>query len=382
MKISFSVNDVLSQLAQVSSVCNPKAPIQILSDIVLKTFKDKTDDICLMITGSDGETFVSMKASCNSDSDEDFVCALNAKDFVSTLRNLSGQVVTIECDEQSHTCKGRYSNGHFTMPYDDADSFPVPVTDKEANEMIVDAQRLLAAIASTEYAVATDELRPIMNGVHFDMTDKGLVVVATDGMKLSKYTDELINCNSDGEMKGFTLPSKPAHLATLLLSKREGDVKLSFGEKGVVISCSDFRIIARIQEGRYPNYNSVIPTANDLTPIVKKEDLLGALNRVMPMGSVANELVALTFENGKLTINAEDIDYSKSATENIDCEYNGEKFAIGFKGSCLYGVAQKINGDRLKFKISAPTNAALVVPIEQGNGVEYISLLMPMLLNV
>lgn len=381
MKIKFNVNDILPQVTQVASVVNQKATIQILADIILKSYKDKNGDVCLMATASDNETFVSMKAPLLQDSDDDFAIAINAKDFVSTLRNLSGHTVAIETKE-NQTCVGKYANGHFSMPYDIADDFPIPSITGEQKEILINAQRLLNAIASTEYASATDELRPIMNGVHFDFTENGMVVVATDGMKLSKYTDTTIKASNSDDVTGLTLPSKPAHIMTLLLAKREGEVKLAYNSMNVVLSCAEFRVIARVQEGRYPNYNSVIPKNNSISAIVKRDELVGALSRVMPMGNNASELVALTFDNGVLTINAEDIDYSKSATEKISCEYEGQKFAIGFKGSTLMSVACKIANEYILFKMEEPSRAALALPKTQGDDVEYMSLLMPMLLTV
>lgn len=381
MKISFNVNEILPQVTQVASVVNQKATIQILADIILKSYTDKNGDVCLMVTASDNETFVSMKAPLLQESDTDFAIAINAKDFLSTLRNLSGLSVSIETKD-NQTCVGTYTNGHFSMPYDIADDFPIPVIDEEQKEIMINAQRLLNAIASTEYASATDELRPIMNGVHFDFTEQGMVVVATDGMKLSKYTDTTIKASNGDDATGLTLPSKPAHIMTLLLAKREGDVKLAYNSTNVVLSCAEFRVIARVQEGRYPNYNSVIPKNNNIYATVRKDELTGALSRVMPMGNNASELVALTFDNGMLTINAEDIDYSKSATEKINCEYNGNKFAIGFKGSTLMSVACKIANEYILFKMEEPSCAALALPKTQSDDVEYMSLLMPMLLTI
>lgn len=382
MKIVFNVNEILPQVTQVCSVVNPKAPMQILSDIVLKTYRTSDGELCLMTTGSDNETFVSIKSSIMSDSEDGFCVAINAKDFLSTLRNLSGQTITLETDESAHTIKGTYLNGHFSMPYEDVDAYPTPVVSEEdKKEILVDAQRLSMAISCVEHAIANDEIRPVLNGEHFDFTEDGMVTVATDGLILSRYIDKTIHFDNSGNGDvGFTLPTKPTHIIPLLLAKRNDDVKLVFNDRNVILSCNDFRIVARVHEGKYANYNSVIPNDFKHKVILKNDDLKGALSRVMPMGDSSSELVALTFDNDWVIVNTEDVDFSKSASEKVKCDYKDEKFAIGFKGSALMSVINKIQDD-VVFNLNEPYLSAMVEPKSKGADTDYITIIMPMKLN-
>ncbi len=375
-KITFNVDSVLPQLAQVASVVNSKNTIQILDSVMVETFSDGSTAI---FTTSDGEVTLQMKAAVESEEPTKF--CVEAKTFLQTLRGLNGRVVTLTLTDESPTIEGKYDNGNFKLPYQDASMFPTPNKfDGEQEERILDAQCFLRAVDMVKFSVASDELRPQMNGVHVDFFADSMVAVASDGHKLAKFSDLSIT-RTDDKVSEFILPTKPSNLLTSIMQKAVGDVKITFDARMLSVSNSDWKLTTRLIEGRFPNYNSVIPKDLSIEAVVNKENILGALKRVLPLGSSSSEMVVLNFRNNAVIVSAEDIDFSTSASEMIPCEYSGESLRIAFKGSFLAMSVQNIDDELIVFSMSDPSRACVLRPFEQAGQTEFLSLLMPMMLN-
>ena len=244
---------------------------------------------------------------------------------------------------------------------------------------IINSKRLLQAIEKVGFAIANDELRPVMNGVHFDFFKDAMVSVSSDGCKLAKYKDVSITHEAE-ETYSFTLPRKPSNIAMTMLSSMDMDVKLAFTDKCVVMSNENFKLTSRLIEGRFPKYESVIPKEYKFDAKVDKKTIISALKRVLPMGSQASELVSFKIGGNKMVIAAEDFDFSKSATETITCDYDERKdpITIGFKGSVLMQVLSNLDGDDVVMELTEPSRAAVIYDNDKD---KYLSLIMPMLVS-
>lgn len=383
-KITFMSDEILPSLAMVSSVVNPKNSLPILNDVRIETKDDGNGGTILVFMASDSETWLQMKATCE-ESDKDVAICIEAKSLLQALRNLGGKRVEMTIDDDKHTVLCSYGNGRFSLPFDNANEFPLPIaTIDDAKEKRIDAQKLLTAIEKAGFATANDELRPVMNGVHFDFYPYGMVTCATDGHKLAKYTDLTITFDGDANpvVDGYTLPKKPCHtLISVLANTVAGDVKISFNDRLVAVNNTMFKMTTRLIEGRYPNYDAVIPKENNKIALVDKAAFVSALKRVLPMGNSNSELVALGFNSGNMTISAEDFDFSKSASEDVCCDYAQEPFSIGFKGSVLLQMLQNIDGDVVKLAMSDASRAGVISEDKSHECYDYTSIIMPMLLN-
>ena len=380
-KLKINVDDLLPRLSQVVGVVNSKNAMPILGDVLFVTRKEATENSGFSLTASDSETWLTVFSPC-VEFDEDMMFCIAATDIYKALSNLKGKEVEIELDPSTHVAKCTYGNGRFALPYEDAGDFPRP--NMSADDMIIKelhADNLQRSIEKAGFAVASDELRPVMNGVHFDFTHDGMVAVATDGQKLAKYTDTTIRLSDDEPVSGFTLPKKPAHIMLGLLNGYNGDITLKFNDKCVRYTNNDFTLTTRLIEGNYPQYNRVIPTDNPIDATVNKAEMITALKRVMPMGSMDSELVRLTFAMGMLTISAEDLNFSKSASEEIGCEYSSPELAIGFNGSILMSILQNIDGEQVKISLKEPSRAGLFEPATPSETFCYVSLLMPIFIK-
>jgi DNA polymerase III, beta subunit len=382
-KIKFNTDDVLPYLQQVAGVVNAKSSLPILSDILFTTQIDETtNERKFMLTASDGETWLSIYVE-KHEFDENMRFCVNATDILKALANLKGSTIVMELDESTHTIKCSYENGHFSMPYDETNEYPKPNMNMEgACVKSINDTKLLKAIEKAGFATANDELRPVMNGVHFDFLNTCMVAVASDGHKLAKYTDLTIT-SEEIQPSGFTLPKKPSHTLLTILSSYnyDMDIELKYNDKCVYFACDRFSLITRLIEGRYPNYDAVIPKDNTIETTLDKNAFISALKRVLPMGNASSELVELSFQMGQLTLKTEDIDFSKSAKEDVNCDYASQEMTIGFKGSALLGVLQNIDGDEVKVQLKDATRAGLFKPSKDSDTTTYLSLLMPMLVN-
>lgn len=380
--IQFQSNELLPSLAMVSKVVAQKPTMPILNDVRMETIVDNTCGYMLELMASDGETWLQWRASV-IDADASVSLCIDAKSFVQALGNLDGKAVTMQIDDEKHLVTCKYENGKFTLPFVDAIEFPMPnVECNDGKEKLIDSKKMLTAIERASFAVANDELRPVMNGVKFDFLHDGMVTVATDGHKLSKYKDLTILGESEEESNGFIMPKKPCNtLLNVLANTIAGDVHVLFNANVLVVENKQFKMCARLIEGRYPNYDSVIPKDYSHVVNIDKQSFIQALRRVLPMGSATSELVSLTFTLENLTIAAEDFDFSKSAQEKIACDYDGETFAIGFKGSTLLQLLQNVDGNVVKVALVDPTRACVLMEENPNSVYDYTSILMPMLLQ-
>lgn len=377
MELKFTTETILPALSQVAMVVNQKTSLPILADVLFDCRKDN-----IVLTTSDSEIWLSIAVS-NVTCEQEARFCVNAQDILRALKNLDNKEVSILLDEPSHTITCDYGNGRFKMPFNDAKDFPIASHNMDdAKERFIDSKRILAALDKVGFSTANEDLRPIMNGIHFDFFPDGLVCVATDGCKLTKYCDKMITHNGiEGNVPTFTLPKKPSNILSSILSNTVNEVRLCFNGRAATFSNRDFKLVTSLLEGRYPNYNSVIPKESKYTVTISKDNITQAIKRVMPMGNANSELLSMCFKKGWVEISAEDVDFAKSAHESVSCDYDIEdSLSIGFKGSVLLDMFRNIDDDYVVIELLAPTRPVVIYSQSTPKD-EYLSLVMPMQLN-
>lgn len=376
MEIKLRSKELSSRLKMAAKVINSKNALPILGNFLVETKGD-----VMLITASDSEQWLSLKCPILS-SDGDTRFCVDAGNFLKAVDNLSDYMaITLATDESAHTITCSYDNGKFSMPYEDANEYPLANMDTtNLKDFIVDGKKILKAIELTGFATANDELRPVMNGIHFDFFADGMVCATSDGHKLARYRDKTITREDDGTVPNFTLPKKPSNILMSVLSAFNGDVKVSFNDKALCVSNADFRLSARLLDFRYPNYDAVIPKTSPITVTADKDALLNALKRVLPMANDSSNLVELDFSNGQVVVSAKDIDFSKSASETVTCDCDAE-LKIGFKGSTLIEILRNINDDNVVIELDNTSRAGVFFSAFELTRDEYLSLCMPMLIQ-
>ena len=373
MRFTLSSTALSNKLSALSKVINSKNALPILGDFVFD-IQGQT----LTLTASDSEN--TMRTTIElTESEGDGRFAIGNHDVLEAVKGFSEQPITFDVNQEQSLAKISYQNGLFSLPIENADEFPIPAPVSETAKSITLPNTLLAEnINRTIFATAQDELRPVMNGIYFDLTPDCLAVVASDGHKLVR--NKVFAITSD-EPAAFILPKKPANLLRNLLGKDGGDVTIRFDERNAEVNYGDGTIQCRLIEGRYPNYNSVIPQGNPNEIRVDRLGLLAALRRVQPFANGASNLIRFHAEGTTLQLDAEDYDFSKTATERVACEYNGKAMSIGFKGSAFIDILSNFESPEVIIQLADPSRAGLVLPSEQPENQDVLMLMMPMLIN-
>lgn len=373
MKFIVSSTALFSHLQAVSRVINSKNTLPIL-DCFLFELEDGT----LSVTVSDSETTMVTSLEVN-DSDANGRFAIVAKTLLDALKEIPEQPLTFDINVETYEVGVQYQNGKYSLMAQNADEFPQSVTPGDNSVRVeMDAQILLGGINRAIFATADDELRPVMNGIYFDITTEDITMVASDGHKLVRCKTTAAKGN---ERAAFILPKKPATLLKNLLPKEQGTVSIEFDERNAVFVLESYRMVCRLIEGRYPNYNSVIPQNNPHKVIVDRTQLIGALRRVSIFSSQASSLIKLRMQENQIVISAQDIDFSTSAEETQICQYSGTPMNIGFKSTFLIDILNNISAEEVVVELADPSRAGVVVPVEQEENEDLLMLLMPMMLN-
>lgn len=373
MRFTVSSTALGIRLTALSRVINSKNSLPILGDFLFEVAYGR-----LQLTASDSEVMMKTSLELNEFDVEGRFC-VGSHDLLEAVKGISEQPITFDVDLMSNIAKISYQNGMFSLPVENADEFPQPQQIGEMATVInIPTQVLADNINRSLFATAQDELRPVMNGIYFDLTPDCLAVVASDGHKLVR--NKILNIKSD-QPAAFILPKKPASLLKSVLGKQGGDVVIRFDDRNAEIIFEEGVVICRLIEGRYPNYNSVIPQSNPNQLTVDRLGLLAALRRVQPFSNDSSNLIRFHVENGTLQLDAEDYDFSKTATEKMSCDYNGMPMSIGFKGSSFIEILSNFDCPEVVIQLADPSRAGLVLPSEQPADQDVLMLMMPMLIN-
>ena len=373
MKFIVSSTALSCRVQAISRVINSKNALPIL-DCFLFQLEDGT----LSVTVSDSETTMVTSVEVN-DSDTNGHFAIVAKTLIDALKEIPEQPLAFEVNPETYEITVKYQNGQYSLVGQNADEFPQSATLSESAVRVeLAAQVLLNGINRSVFATADDELRPVMNGIYFDITTEDITMVASDGHKLVRCKTMAAHGN---ERAAFILPKKPAILLKNLLPKEQGEVVIEFDERNAVFMLENYRMACRLIEGRYPNYNSVIPQNNPHKVTVDRQQLIGALRRVSIFSSQASSLIKLRMQENQIVISAQDIDFSTSAEETQVCQYAGSAMSIGFKSTFLIDILNNISADEVVIELADPSRAGVIVPVMQEENENLLMLLMPMMLN-
>ena len=373
MNFSISSSTLSSHLQAISRVINPKAIYPILEDFLFHIENGK-----LSVTAADNDTTLETDIEL-IESDGDGQIALPAKTLIDALKEIPEQPIRFIINDSSYSTTIRYQNGEYQVIGQNADEYPTPAVLQETSTSLdINAQILQDGLSRTIFATADDELRPVMNGIYFDINTDGATFVASDGHKL--VCDKNLTVAASGK-SSFILPKKPASLLRSLIAKDVETVAIEFDNRIARFSMGDFRMVCRLIDGRYPNYNSVIPQNNPHRLNLDRQTLINTLRRVSIFSPASSGLIKLRIEKDSVDVSAQDIDFSTSAKESIPCQYDGVPMSIGFKAGFLIDILNNTPGQEITIQLADPSRAGVVVPSQQNEGENLLMLLMPMVLN-
>ncbi|MDH6303984.1 DNA polymerase-3 subunit beta [Parabacteroides sp. PF5-5] len=373
MKFDVSSTALLSRLQSISKVIASKNSLPILDSFLFDLEGTK-----LTITASDAETrMVTSVDVINAEGVGKF--AVTAKLLLEPLKDLPEQPLNFVINDNNLAIDVHFENGVYNFIGQPGDAYPQqkPLSDTFTS-ISIDAQILLSGIGRSLFATADDELRPVMNGVYFDIYPENLTFVASDGHKLVRLRNLSIQSPAKA---AFILPKKPATLLRNILAKETEAVEIKFDDNNAYVVAPNFEMICRLIEGRYPNYNSVIPQENPYKVTIDRISLLNALRRVSNFSNAASSLIKLQVQENLMIVSAQDIDFSISAEEKIACQYDGAELKIGFKATFLIEILTNMASEEVILELADPSRAGVIVPTSNDEGEEVLMLLMPMMLN-
>ncbi|HEY9488101.1 MAG TPA: DNA polymerase III subunit beta [Chryseosolibacter sp.] len=371
--MKFIVNSayLLKQLSNINGVIttNPVVPI-------LENFLFELEKGGLTVTASDLQT--SMITELQVESKEKGSIAVPARILLDTLKNLPEQPVTFSIDESTYSVEIISDNGRYKLSGENATDFPKVPTVSNDFSAEISSEVLSRAVNNTIFATSNDELRPAMTGVYVNLSDKNTTFVATDGHRLVRYrrTDVMSDTGN-----AIIIPRKALNLLKATLPAENTEVVLNFNMANAFFRFGNIRMICRLIDERFPDYENVIPSGNNIKMAIGRNDFLGALKRISIYANKTTHQVRLKITGSELQISAEDLDFSNEANERLSCEHDGEDIEIGFNAKFLVEMLGNMDSDQIRLMMSAPNKAGVILPAEKDEAEDILMLVMPVMLN-
>ena len=371
MRFIVSSSYLFKKLQTIGGVINSNNTMPILDNFLFELSKNK-----LVVSASDLETTI--KGVIEVESDSEGSIAVPYKFLVDTLKMLPEQAITFIVNDNK-TAEIRKTNAEYSFAYYDAAEFPSIVDIPDPNKVSIMGDVLATAIQTTIFATGNDDLRPIMNGVFFDFSENGLTFAATDAHKLVKYERKDIVSPHKTE---FVMPKKPLNLLKGILAGSETDVTIEYNESNAKFSFDDMEYVCRLIDGKYPNYEAVIPKENPNKLVINRLLLLGSTKRVSIFSNKSTHQVRLKIVGNSIQIFAEDIEYSNKATETIPCSYEGDDMEIGFNAKFFIEMMNNLSSDEVMLEMSYPNRPGILTPADGlDEGEKVYMLVMPTMLG-
>ena len=371
MKFIVSSSQLLKQLQVLGGVINSNNTLPILDNFLLELSENK-----LKVSASDLETTISSVIDVESDSEGSI--AVSARLLLDTLKTFPDQPLTFKTEGES-TIEISSDQGKYDMAYFAGDEFPKAVTLASPSTTTLSAQILSTAISKTLFAAGNDDLRPVMSGVFFQFSTQSLTFVATDAHKLVKYSRTDVTANETAE---FIMPKKPLNLLKGILSSTDSEVVIEYNDANAKFTFDNVVLVCRLIDGKYPNYEAVIPKENPNKLTVDRSSFLNSVKRVSIFSSKTTHQIRLKMAGTELNISAEDLDFSNKADERLSCDYQGDDMQIGFNSRFLSEMLSNLSSNEVLLELSLPNRAGILTPIDGTQEGEQITMLvMPVMLN-
>jgi DNA polymerase-3 subunit beta len=370
MKFIVSSSQLLKQLSVLGGVINSNNTLPILDNFLFELSENE-----LKVSASDLETTMSAVVEVESDSSGSI--AVSARLLLDTLKTFPDQPLTFKTEGDS-TIEISSDQGKYDMAYFGGDEFPKSVTLPSPSKTVIPSSVLATAISKTIFAAGNDDLRPVMSGVFFQFSTENLTFVATDAHKLVKYTRTDVTADQTAE---FIMPKKPLNLLKGILGNG-GDITIEYNNSNAKFTVDNVVLVCRLIDGKYPNYEAVIPKENPNKLTVDRASFQNSVRRVSIFSSKTTHQIRLKMAGTELNISAEDLDFANKADERLSCDYQGDDMQIGFNSRFLSEMLSHLSSNEVLIEMSLPNRAGILTPIDGTEEGEQVTMLvMPVMLN-
>ncbi len=375
MKFIISSASLLKSLQKISGVMSSSNTLPILDDFLFELSEEKS----LKITASDLETTISVVVQVDMAENPGEI-AIPARMLLDITKTFPNIPVTFNVDMDSQEVQLLAGEGKYKLIGHNSDEFPQIPQLENTISVNLNTSMLVNAFGKTLFATGTDELRPVMSGVFCEIEEDHMNFVATDAHKLVRYRRHDVKSEKSAS---FILPKKPLnHLKNIMPDDAKMEVKMEYNDTNAIFQFDDVTMVCRLIDGKYPNYEAVIPTQNPYKLVVNRKNLLDSLRRVAIFGSKSTHQVRFKISGQELVLTAEDIDYSSNAKERLTCNYSGEDIEIGFNSKFMQEMLNTLEAENIDVELSAPNRAGIILPDTNSNEAEDIlMLIMPVMLT-
>lgn len=371
MKFIVSSSYLLKNLQVLGGIINNNNTLPILDNFLFQL-----DGNSLSVSASDLETTISTKLNVES-TEKGNVC-IPARLLLDTLKTFPEQPLTFTI-EDNNIIEISSNHGKYALAYANGEEFPKAIELQDPSTTILKGDVLANAISKTIFATGNDDLRPVMSGVFFQFYTDELTFVATDAHKLVKYTRKDLGTEQAAE---FIMPKKPLNLLKSILVGSEDDVVIEYNDSNVKFIFNSTEMVCRLIDGKYPNYEAVIPKENPNKLSIDRNQFLNSVRRVSIFSNKTTHQIRLKIAGAELNVSAEDVDYSNKAEERLTCGYQGDDLQIGFNSRFLTEMLGNLTSDEVSLEMSLPNRAGILTPVDGlDEGEEVIMLVMPVMLN-
>lgn len=371
MKFIVSSSGLLRHLSAIHGVVTTNPVVPILENFLFEIKEGK-----LKVTASDLQT--TMTTEIDLDAREDGSIAVPARMLMETLKNLPEQPVTFSIDDETNSIEISSDNGRYKLAGENAADFPKIPAVTNATVVEMSTEVLARAINNTIFATSNDELRPAMTGVYINLNDTHTTFVATDGHRLIRYRRVDI---VSGEPASIIIPRKALNLLKSTLPTENVPISLEFNNSNAYFKFNNIKMICRLIDERFPDYENVIPVDNENDMTINRLEFLSSLRRIAIYANKSTYQVGLKLTGSELQISAEDLDFSNEANERLSCDHEGEDIEVGFNAKFLVEMLNNLSSGEVTFKFSAPNRAGLIIPSEKDDHEDMLMLVMPVMLN-
>ncbi len=371
MKIIVSAATLLKKLQQINGVINTNTVLPILEDFLFEINKN-----ILTITATDLETVIRVELEIEA-TENGRIC-IPAKILLETLKNIPEQPLTFDIDA-TFAVEITSDNGKYKVMGENPDNFPKEPAADDATKFTMQSSALVTAINKTIFSTSTDDLRPAMTGVFFELSKTGLQCVATDAHRLVKYLRTDVTCP---KTDSFIVPKKPLNLLKGFLPMNADELTISYNKNHLFVQHGNSQLSCRLIDARFPDYKVVIPADNPYKLTVNKTDFQNAFRRISVFSNKSTNQVAMTITGSEIQLAAQDVDFSFEGNEHMKCQYNGEDMAIAFNAKLLIELLSAADSEDVVVELSTPNKAGIIKPTEQNDSEDLLMLAMPLMINL
>lgn len=364
MKVIVSKDEILAKLSNIQNIVEKRNTMPVLSHFLLDAGKNGS-----YITATDLDT--ALKEPLQIKVEKEGKICIPARKMFEIVREVEGDLVFESVDEQWLKLKAGASN--FRLACLSAKEFPAWPGMEDMEEIQVNAKVLVEVIEKTVYAAGESDTRYTLNGLLFHITPGvKVMVVGTDGHRLALIRRDIQG--NIAEERKLIVPRKAAAELRKLLDKSEETIRIALSKNHVLFTVGEMQFLTRLIEGTYPNYEQVIPAANEKIVTVGREAFAKTLRRVAIMSKERSNAVKVDLSDGLIAITSSNPDLGE-ARDELAVEYAGEAVSLGFNARYLIDILEAMSSEKVVMELQAPLSPVL---IREEKDVEYRCVIMPM----